>query len=61
MTLTPETFPAEIRRIRREHNLSTGDMAARLGVSPRTVENWEQGRRIPKSGIALVNFFKKYA
>jgi DNA-binding transcriptional regulator YiaG len=54
--LTPENFPAEIRRIRRQNNWSVKNLADQLGVSPRTVENWEQGRRVPTS-LALVNLF----
>jgi DNA-binding transcriptional regulator YiaG len=54
--LTPENFPAEIRRLRRQNNWSVKNLADRLGVSPRTVENWEQGRRTPTS-LTLVNLF----
>jgi DNA-binding transcriptional regulator YiaG len=54
--LTPENFPAEIRRIRRQNNWSVKNLADCLGVSPRTVENWEQGRRTPTS-LTLINLF----
>jgi DNA-binding transcriptional regulator YiaG len=54
--LTPENFPTEIRRIRRQNKWSVKNLADRLGVSPRTVENWEQGRRTPTS-LTLVNLF----
>jgi DNA-binding transcriptional regulator YiaG len=60
MTLTPQTFPAEIRRIRRENNLSVKDLATLVGVSPRTIENWEQGHRIPRTGIGLINLFSQF-
>lgn len=60
MILTKQAFPAEIRRIRRENNWSTKDLAARLNVSPRTVENWEQGHRVPTNALALINLFSEY-
>ena len=59
MNLTKENFPAEIRKIRRENNWTVRDMAKSIGMSPRTIEGWEQGRRIPINGIALVNLFTR--
>ena len=45
--------PDEIKALRKSLGLATAGLAEKLGVSPRTVENWEQGRRHP-SGAALV-------
>jgi DNA-binding transcriptional regulator YiaG len=55
--ITKETFPAEIKRIRRENEWTVKDLAEKLDVSPRTIENWEQGRRFPANAVALVNLF----
>ena len=41
-------FPEpEVARIREQLGLSQENFAALIGVSKRTVENWEQGRRRP--------------
>ncbi len=37
----------EVKAIRERIGISQGQFAAMLGVSKRTVENWEQGRRHP--------------
>jgi putative transcriptional regulator len=50
-----ETRPARVteyedpdpRKIREELNLTRGQFATVLGVSQRTLEGWEQGRRRP--------------
>lgn len=39
--------PDEIRAIRRRLDLNTKEFGALLGVSGRTVENWEMGRNKP--------------
>lgn len=46
------TTAAQIKALRGRLKFSVADLAARCGVSPRTVEGWEQGRRI--SGPARV-------
>ena len=43
----------DIKRIRRRLELSQSEFAELFGLSVRTVENWEQGRREPE-GPALV-------
>jgi putative transcriptional regulator len=48
VTLTPR----DVRAIREHTGLSQSAFAALLGVSVRTLQDWEQGRRIP-SGAAL--------
>lgn len=39
----------EIRALRKKLDLSQKDLAKKLGVSKRTVENWEQGTRFPSA------------
>jgi putative transcriptional regulator len=45
--------PVDIKRIREEFDLTQVEFAALLGISVRTLRNWEQGRRVP-DGAALV-------
>jgi DNA-binding transcriptional regulator YiaG len=37
----------DIRRIRNSMGLSRRELAAEMGVSPRTIEAWENGFRVP--------------
>lgn len=37
----------DIRRIRRKVGMSQTEFAEHFGVSVRTVQDWEQGRRVP--------------
>ncbi len=39
--------PAPTRKIRAQLQLSQAEFASLMGVSPRTVQDWEQGRRKP--------------
>ena len=43
----------DIKRIRKSYNLTQEQFAAMLGISVRTLRNWEQGRRVPE-GPAMV-------
>ena len=43
----------DIKRIREGYNLTQAQFAAMLGISVRTLRNWEQGRRVPE-GPAMV-------
>jgi putative transcriptional regulator len=45
--------PLDIKQIREKYNLTQEQFAAMLGISVRTLRNWEQGRRIPE-GPAMV-------
>jgi putative transcriptional regulator len=45
--------PVDIKRIRDEFDLTQVEFAALLGISVRTLRNWEQGRRVPE-GAAMV-------
>lgn len=47
-----------IRLIRREQGWSTKDMGDILGVSRRTIENWEQGIRKPSNPVRIL--LKRY-
>jgi putative transcriptional regulator len=40
--------PEDVRAIRKRLDLSQSAFAALLGVSKRTLQDWEQGRRIPR-------------
>jgi putative transcriptional regulator len=43
-----EIEPPDIRTIRKELNVSQSEFALMIGVSVRTLQNWEQGRRKPE-------------
>lgn len=43
-----EITPPEIRVVRERLDVSQGEFAAMIGVSARTLQNWEQGRRKPE-------------
>ncbi len=38
----------DVKAIRDEFGLSQAEFAAILGISHRTLQNWEQGRRVPQ-------------
>lgn len=42
-----EVRPPEIKSVRDKLNVSQNEFAMMIGVSVRTLQNWEQGRRIP--------------
>ena len=44
----------EIKSIRKQYGLNTKQFAEICGVSPRTVENWEQGRRMPSNPAMML-------
>jgi putative transcriptional regulator len=43
----------DIKHIREKHDLTQEQFAIMLGISVRTLRNWEQGRRVPE-GPAMV-------
>ena len=47
--MTTYPLPQLLRRWRRRYGLTQAGAAEILGVSKRAVENWEQGRAIPRS------------
>ena len=50
----PELTPPEITAVRENTGLSQTEFAARLHISPRTLQNWEQGRRYPTGPAAAL-------
>lgn len=48
---------AEIRIRRTEKNLTQEDFADKIGVSPRTIQYWEEGRKIPGSKMRVLERF----
>ncbi len=54
-------LPADARKTREKLNLSQSAFAALLGVSVRTLQDWEQGRRKPsRPGAALIRIAKRH-
>lgn len=45
---TYEIKPPEIKNVREKLNVSQIEFALMIGVSVRTLQNWEQGRREPE-------------
>lgn len=45
---TYEISPPEISMVRERLNVSQDEFAVMIGVSTRTLQNWEQGRRQPE-------------
>lgn len=57
----PEVTPEMIRETRERLNLSRAVFAAKLRISPRTLERWEQGRARPTdAAAALILLVRKY-
>ena len=51
----------DIKTIREKTGLSQVQFADKLHISPRTLQNWEQGRRYPTgAAMALINIIDKY-
>jgi len=49
----------DVQAIRRKTGLSQSQFALLIGVSVRTLQNWEQGRRSPQGpALALLKVFK---
>lgn len=42
-----EVSAPDVKQIREQYDLSQSEFAALLGVSIKTLQNWEQGRRTP--------------
>lgn len=43
-----EIDPPQIKMVREKLHASQSEFALMIGVSPRTLQNWEQGRRQPE-------------
>ncbi len=50
----PLDYADGVRQLRKEHGWSVRDLADHCGVSPRTVEGWEQGRLPSKPALLLM-------
>lgn len=44
----------DVRQIRADYQLSQRDFSAMLGISVRTLQNWEQGRRKPEGAARVL-------
>lgn len=44
----------KIKRARERLRMTQADLAARIGVSQKTIDNWEHDRRYPKSSIGAL-------
>ena len=50
----------DIKALRKAHKWSTTDLAEMCGVSGRTVEGWEQGRKVSRpAGILLYKLIEQ--
>jgi putative transcriptional regulator len=43
-----EVKPLDVKSIRAQYKLSQREFAMMLGISVKTLRNWEQGRRVPE-------------
>ena len=43
-----EITPPDIKKVRKKLNVSQNEFAIMIGVSVRTLQNWEQGRKTPE-------------
>ena len=59
---TPQTIPAvqsaDVSTLRRDLGLTQEQMASAVGVSPRTVQNWELGKPSPRTARRLQDLFE---
>jgi putative transcriptional regulator len=56
-----ELSPDEILNIREQFNMSRGVFAKYLRTSPRTLENWEQGRSVPNGqAVTLLRLVQNF-
>lgn len=61
LKVTELTEPSEPRVIRSKLNLSQSAFAGLLGVSMRTLQDWEQGRREPQGpAVALLRIAEQH-
>lgn len=44
----------DVKQIRQQYGLSQSEFAAMLGISVKTVQNWEQGRRNPRGPASVL-------
>jgi len=46
--------PSDVKKIRERYELSQTEFAALLGISVKTLRNWEQGRRSPRGAARVL-------
>jgi len=56
----PELEPRVVRETCESLHMSRQVFAFKLGVNPRTLERWEQGRSKPNEAAALIWLVRKY-
>lgn len=44
-----------IETVRKANGLTCGEMGKKIGVSERTVQNWKQGRKVPKFALLIID------
>lgn len=44
----------DVRKIRASYKLSQSEFAAMMGISVKTLRNWEQGRRVPEGAARVL-------
>jgi putative transcriptional regulator len=49
-----EVDAPDVKRIREQYRLSQTEFAALLGISVKSVQNWEQGRRTPHGSARIL-------
>ena len=49
-----EVKAPNVKQIREQYQLSQSEFAALLGVSVKTLQNWEQGRRTPQGAARVL-------
>lgn len=53
--------PGDVAAVRRLLHLTQAEFAGALGISCRTLENWEQGRTLPNgAALALLRLATRY-
>ncbi len=46
-------FASVLKNLREKAGLSQSELAERIGLSVRSIQNWEQGHRMPRAGVLL--------
>jgi putative transcriptional regulator len=44
----------DVKKIRANYDLSQNEFAALMGISVKTLRNWEQGRRVPEGAARVL-------
>ena len=44
----------DVKKIRSDYKLSQNEFAALMGISVKTLRNWEQGRRVPEGAARVL-------